>query len=287
MDHIAILLTDSSVIVCHNHKTFLVMRFFNYLIYDFNFFLKEKIVLASVVFFTLIVQAVCAQIGGAISGVLLAVTCPLLILFVIFGTMYLASHFGIAFRKKQTSILFLSFPVSVTEKFFVRFINQIIVPWLIVLLSACMAYIVLYLVNFIYPLNVISALSFFNANDVTDVYAVELFYRLLSVTTSSFFFQLTVMMLGSLVFSKYAIIKTFIAYTIISWVMTPMFYDQKSLLARAESMKIAHPTTQDVHDFVFSFVTEDLIVLYVVLSVIIMAISYVLFRRKTIIKTGY
>ncbi|MDO4461665.1 MAG: hypothetical protein Q4C30_04095 [Bacteroidia bacterium] len=262
------------------------MRFLNYLAYDFNCYRKEKIVLASVIFFTIIAQAVCAQIGGIIAGFLVGITFPLLVLFVVLGIYYMASHFGVAFRKKQTSILFLSFPVSVTEKFFARFINQIIAPVLIAILSASCAFGLLAIINKLYPLEIFSVFEVVNMRAVSDMPFYPFMERVAWIAFVSNMFSLCVMMLGSLVFGRYAIIKTIVSYTILSWIISPLIYNNKEIMKYTMELQ-GNPDPVLLNDFFSNMFTDAMFVYYGVMIVIVIAISYILFKRKTIIKLGF
>ena len=271
------------------------MDFLNYLIYDLNCYRKEKLVFSLVIFAAVVTQIICLQIGGAVSGFIFGILCALLWLFIVVGVMYLASHFGIAFRKKQTSIQFIMLPVSQTVKFWVRFINQAIVPTLLVILSIAAAVGLAFLVNCFVELEFCNKLQFFNIrfSGVPDEIAEQvraLIRTVFSMMIIGFLSTIASMVCGSLVFGRFAVIKTYICMQIISWVSLPLMYsDLKDNMA--VTYRINPSTPQDAMasslEVLNSIVTSSWYVTEIVCFVGLMVASYILFKRKTITRTGF
>lgn len=277
-----------------------VMDFLNYLLYDLNCYRKEKVVFSLVIFVAVITQIICLQIGGGVSYFIFFMLLSLLCLFVSFGVMYLASHFGFPFRKKQTSIQFMMLPVSQGVKFWVRFINQAVVPTLLVILSIAAAIGVAFLVHIFVDVKFCSGMQEFLSAAWGKVHgdipveimaianAVKRFFVYLIV---SLVFSVCLMVLGSLVFGRFAILKTYVCSSIISWVTTPLLYsnfDEIIAISRNRSTNYVAPEDAfrqmtDVFNTVFS---TRIIIIYIVSAVAMLVISYILFKRKTILRTG-
>lgn len=275
-----------------NHLTIRIMRFLNYLIYDLNHSRKEKFIYGLVLFVGVITMAICAQIGGVVAGVICGITFPLLTMFYFVGAMYMSSHFGKPFRTKQTSIQFLMLPASVTEKFFARFINQCVLPILIGVISIGLAIGLMYLVNLVVDLEAcryinIAILSFRQALEnapvelIARINSIAPLYGLLLILSGILsWFEY---MLGSLVFGKYAFIKTIVAVMILQWLMAPIVMGQGIM----PQMQVTTNDPTFVLDVFEKLLNWRVIGIDLAGVIILGVISFILFKNKTILKTGF
>lgn len=270
------------------------MRFWNYLVYDFNHTLKEKVIFGTVIFAAIITLAVCCQVRGTISDILFVLICPLLVMFYVFGVLYQASHFGLPFRNKQTSIQFLMLPVSTTEKFFSRLINQCIVPVIIALLAVALSTGLIYLVNSFVELNICNAISGGIRKVVSEYQLVpeEIKPRLKSFLSLITWLYLLIgvvgageMVVGSLIFGKYAFLKTFIVFSILSSMISSLFFEaQNTVVYQVNGQGNDKEMILSLFEKILSW---DFFAGYTIFAIVLFVASYILFRRKTIIKTGF
>lgn len=274
------------------------MDFLNYLIYDLNCYRKEKIIFSLVIFSAVVTQIICLQIGGKVSGFIVGILWVLMWLFIVLGVLYLASHFGVAFRKKQTSIQFMMLPVSQSVKFWVRFINQAILPSLLVVLSIAAAIGLAFLVNCFVELEFCSYVQKMLQAKIHGDIPVEILEQLNALmrtliiySTLASFATICTMVFGSLVFGRYAVLKTYICMQVISWLTMPFMYGEVKMMVTTNMYSARNGNTPEealanIVDMMDKMASPNLYVTYIVWFVVLMVASYILFKRKTITRTG-
>lgn len=232
--------------------------------HDLKSYGRQHIFLASAVFFPLLLVSVLAEVNtlGNFTGISFLMI-QIALFAIAMGPAYMASHIFVNMRSKQDATAFAMLPATNVEKYVVRFVDFVLLPLLIVLLSL-IAFVLVFLLLHGGELMELASKIIDNWEEVREQLVVNVdmptlwkvagIYILMKLASVSFF------ALGGTVFGKYAIVKTWL-------LMFPMTFFGLSVLGSLEMVNIEW--------------------ILVVGSILVLAgsvvLSYILFSRKQII----
>ena len=244
--------------------------------YDLVQYGREKFFYVLALFVATVILGLMVNLfSGTFEGVKV-VAVSFLIIFIsvypIIGSCYLASHFGYMLRTKTRRLNYLMIPAPTHEKFIVRFVDSVILPTVVMVVSFLLAAIV------ILPFSQLTIAdmynTFFGNSAEQMVIKAELmknislgpYVSMIITAIHTYFTFLVVMMLGSMIFKSYAYVKTLLSLFILELVLS------------ASRMIVF-----EVNDNDYMLLMWQINGFCLVISLISIGVSYYLFSKKQIV----
>lgn len=258
--------------------------------HDWLTFWKEKVVLAVVMF----VSTVGVVLFGKMDYIALSVMLAMVVwLVMILAPFYFSSHILVNMRSKQDSIAFLMLPASQLEKFFVRFVDMVIVPVLIIavslLLGVLLDIVILGWTSVAdWCRGFVEGFKFSLLNNPQSGALFEYYFENVGLIALSLIvslvFNISKFILGGVYFGRFAIVKTALCDMALNFLIAPL---QLAWIYGGNWDVDLDSGTMDVTFFsrLVPSTThiEVTMVVEVVLTAVLMYLSYRLYTKKQVL----